>query len=47
MWTNSPTVIQNKVLFRKLPYDPDKDFVLDAWMNAGHSPTIVHMYVPA
>src|SRR5262249_31496650 len=28
MWTNSTTMIQNKVLFRKLPYDPDKDFVL-------------------
>jgi tripartite-type tricarboxylate transporter receptor subunit TctC len=47
MWTNSTTMIQNKVLFRKLPYDPDKDFVLVAWMNAGHLPTIVHKDVPA
>jgi len=47
MWTNSTTMIQNKVLFRKLPYDPDKDFVLVAWMNAGHLPTIIHKDVPA
>ena len=27
MFTNSTTMVQNKVLFKKLPYDPDKDFV--------------------
>src|SRR5262245_14476298 len=26
MFTNSTTMVQNKVLFKKLPYDPDKDF---------------------
>lgn len=46
MWTNSTTMIQNKVLFRRLPYDPDKDFVLVSWMNAGHLPTIVNKDVP-
>ena len=25
MFTNSTTMMQNKVLFKKLPYDPDKD----------------------
>src|SRR6187399_2864221 len=30
MFTNSTTMMQNKVLFKKLPYDPDKDFTLVA-----------------
>jgi tripartite-type tricarboxylate transporter receptor subunit TctC len=47
LWTNSTTMIQNKVLFRKLPYDPDRDFALVSWMNAGHLPTIVNKNVPA
>ena len=47
MWTISTTLIMNKVLFKKLPYDPDKDFVPIAWMDAGHLPTILHKSVPA
>src|SRR5260370_3604926 len=47
MWTNSTTMIQNKLLFKKLPYDPDKDFVLISWMNTGHLPTILNRDVPA
>lgn len=47
MWTISTTLIMNKVLFKKLPYDPDKDFVPISWMDAGHLPTIVHKSVPA
>ena len=47
MFTNSTTMVMNKVLFKKLPYDPDKDFVLISWMNAGHLPTIVAKNVPA
>ena len=47
MWTISTTMIMNKVLFKKLPYDPDKDFVLISWMNAGHLPTILSKSVPA
>jgi len=47
MWTISTTMVMNKVLFKKLPYDPDKDFVLISWMNAGHLPTVVTKNVPA
>ena len=47
MWTISTTMVMNKVLFKKLPYDPDKDFVLISWMNAGHLPTIIGKNVPA
>ena len=47
MWTISTTMVMNKVLFKKLPYDPDKDFVLISWMNAGHLPTIVSKEVAA
>jgi tripartite-type tricarboxylate transporter receptor subunit TctC len=46
MFTNSTTMVQNKVLFKKLPYDPDKDFSLVAWFNTGHLPTAVHKDVP-
>ena len=47
MWTISTTMIMNKVLFKKLPYDPDKDFVLISWMDAGHLPLVVNAKVPA
>ena len=47
MWTISTTMIMNKVLFKKLPYDPDKDFALISWMDAGHLPFVVHKNVPA
>jgi len=47
MWTISTTLIMNKVLFKKLPYDPDKDFVPISWMDAGHLPTILHKSVPS
>jgi tripartite-type tricarboxylate transporter receptor subunit TctC len=46
MFTNSTTMVQNKVLFKKLPYDPDKDFVLVSWHDTGHLPTVVHKDVP-
>ena len=46
MWTISTTMIMNKVLFKKLPYDPDKDFVPISWMDAGHLPTVLHKGVP-
>jgi tripartite-type tricarboxylate transporter receptor subunit TctC len=46
MWTISTTMIMNKVLFKKLPYDPDKDFVLISWMDAGHLPLIVNSKLP-
>jgi tripartite-type tricarboxylate transporter receptor subunit TctC len=47
MFTNSTTMVQNKALFRKLLYDPDKDFALIAWFNTGHLPTIINKDVPA
>lgn len=47
MFTNSTTMVQNKALFKKLLYDPDKDFALVAWFNTGHLPTIVNKDVPA
>ena len=47
MFTNSTTMIMNKVLFKKLPYDPDKAFALVAWVNTGHLPTIINKDIPA
>jgi tripartite-type tricarboxylate transporter receptor subunit TctC len=47
MFTISTTMIMNKVLFKKLPYDPDKDFALISFVNAGHLPMIVNKDVPA
>ena len=46
MFTNSTTMVQNKVLFKKLTYDPDKDFALVAWFNTGHLPTSVNKDIP-
>jgi tripartite-type tricarboxylate transporter receptor subunit TctC len=46
MFTNSTTMVQNKVLFKKLPYDPDKDFSLVAWFNTGHLPTALNKDIP-
>jgi len=46
MFTNSTTMIQNKALFKKLPYDPDKDFSLVAWFNTGHLPTAINKDIP-
>jgi tripartite-type tricarboxylate transporter receptor subunit TctC len=46
MFTNSTTLVQNKLLFKKLPYDPDKDFTLVAWFNTGHLPTSVNKDIP-
>jgi tripartite-type tricarboxylate transporter receptor subunit TctC len=41
LFTISTTMIMNKVLYKSLPYDPDKDFVLLSVMPAGSLPTIV------
>ena len=40
MFTISTTMIMNRVLYKSLPYDADKDFVLISSMFAGHLPTI-------
>jgi len=42
MFTISTTMIMNKVLYKTLPYDPDKDFVLISSMSAGHLPLVVN-----
>src|SRR5688572_84237 len=34
LFTISTTMIMNKVLYKNLPYDPDKDFVLLSYMPA-------------
>jgi tripartite-type tricarboxylate transporter receptor subunit TctC len=47
MFTISTTMVMNKVLFKALPYNPDKDFVPIAFFSAGHLPMIVHKGVPA
>jgi tripartite-type tricarboxylate transporter receptor subunit TctC len=35
MFTISTTMIMNRLLYKALPYDPDKDFVLISSMNSG------------
>jgi hypothetical protein len=38
----STTMIMNRVLYRNLPYDPDKDFVLISTMSAGPQVYVAH-----
>ncbi|MBX9588704.1 MAG: tripartite tricarboxylate transporter substrate binding protein [Hyphomonadaceae bacterium] len=40
MFTISTTMFGNRVLYKSLPYDPDKDFVLISSMSAGHLPFV-------
>ena len=42
LFTISTTMIMNKVLYKSLPYDPDKDFVLISYMPSGNLPFIVN-----
>jgi len=35
MFATNGTLMQNRVLYKSLPYDPDKDFVLISTMSAG------------
>ena len=42
MFTISTTMIMNRVLYKSLPYDADKDFVLMSSMYAGPLPLIVN-----
>jgi len=46
MVSTEAAAILNPLLFKKLPYDPDKDFVLISWMDAGHLPLIVNSKLP-
>ena len=43
---SSPVMAVNPTLYKKINYDPDKDFVPISWMDAGHLPTIVNAKLP-
>ncbi len=42
MFTISTTMLMNRVLYKSLAYDADRDFVLISSMSAGHLPLIVN-----
>lgn len=42
MFTISTTMIMNRALYKNLPYDPDKDFVLISSMSPGPLPFVAH-----
>jgi tripartite-type tricarboxylate transporter receptor subunit TctC len=44
--TVSSTLVQNRVMFRHLGFDPDKDFVLVSGISSGVLPVMVHKSVP-
>jgi len=43
LFTISTTMIMNKVLYKSLPYDPDKDFVLISYMPSGSLPFVANI----
>ena len=43
IWT---AIVQNQVLYRKLPYDPNKDFTFISAFDPGHLPLAVHKDMP-
>lgn len=45
--TVSSTLVQGRVLYNNLGFDPDKDFTLVAGTNSGALPLVVHKSVPA
>jgi len=47
LFTISTALQQNQVLYKKLPYDPNKDFAFIAGFDAGQLPLSVHKDVPA
>lgn len=42
MTTVSATLLGNRVMFKNLQYDPDRDFSLVALMSSGHLPLVAH-----
>lgn len=42
MSTISATLFGNRVMFKSLPYDPDKDFSYLSYMSSGHLPIVAH-----
>ncbi len=46
LFTISTTINQNRVLYKKMPYDPDKDFTYVSGFHAGHLPLAVNVSSP-
>jgi tripartite-type tricarboxylate transporter receptor subunit TctC len=42
LYTISSTMLGNRVVFKSLPYDPDKDFAFIAMTPSGHLPIVAH-----
>jgi tripartite-type tricarboxylate transporter receptor subunit TctC len=42
MTTISATLFGNRVMFKSLPYDPEKDFSYLAYISSGHLPIVAH-----
>src|SRR3989449_10574020 len=47
LFTISTPIVQAQALYKKLPYDPDRDFTFIAAFDSGHLPVAVHRDVPA
>jgi tripartite-type tricarboxylate transporter receptor subunit TctC len=43
----SSTLVQNRVMFKQLGFDPDKDFTIVSGTSSGVLPVVVHKSVPA
>ena len=43
----SSTLVQNRVMFKSLGFDPDKDFTIVSGTSSGVLPVVVHKSVPA
>jgi tripartite-type tricarboxylate transporter receptor subunit TctC len=46
LFTNSTAMFQNKVVFKSVPYDADKDFIPVSMLSAGKVPLCIHSSVP-
>jgi tripartite-type tricarboxylate transporter receptor subunit TctC len=46
LFTISTTMYQNRVLYKKMLYDPDRDFTLIAGFHSGHLPLSVNSALP-
>jgi tripartite-type tricarboxylate transporter receptor subunit TctC len=47
LFTISTPIVQAQALYKKLPYDPDRDFTFISAFDSGHLPLAVHRDVPA
>jgi tripartite-type tricarboxylate transporter receptor subunit TctC len=46
LFTISTTINQNRILYKKMPYDPDRDFAYVSGFDAGHLPLAVNINSP-